>query len=73
MIPVRFIWRSTDGKASDTLNQIYNILAVPRIGDTVYFFNDDKTQTRTKVEEVVFSINPAQNTHEIIVYYGNGG
>jgi hypothetical protein len=71
MIDCRFVYKFKSGGASDSLNQIYKVHAVPQIGQTLSFVGDEGSTTRSKVIDVVHHINPTKGTHEITVYYGD--
>jgi len=71
MIPCRFIYRFVSGGSSDSLNQVYQVHAVPCVGDAIDFVGEDGNAARLVVLEVAHSINPTAATHEVVVYCGD--
>ncbi|TKC98284.1 hypothetical protein [Polyangium fumosum] len=65
MIPCRFIFSFKNGGASASLNSIFQVHTVPRVGETIYLGSAGPSI----VKEVEHAINPADGTHEIRVYY----
>jgi hypothetical protein len=70
MISCRFVYLFANGGASDSLNQVYSVHALPKVGETLCFIGGDGEEARNEVKEVVHHINPTDGTHEIVVYYG---
>lgn len=71
MIPCRFIYRFANGGASDSLNQVYEVHTIPRVGDVLYFIGENGNAARSVVLEVAHNISPSARTHEVVVYYGD--
>ena len=71
MIPCRFVYQFPSGGASDTLNQLYEVHDVPKVGETLYFLNNEELGPELEVKEVMHYINTEDLTHQIFVYYGD--
>ena len=73
MIDCKFVLRFSSGGTSDSLNQNYKVHSVPRTGDKIAFVSEDGNFSSSEVKEVRHYINPTKGTHEITVFYGDGG
>lgn len=70
MFPCRFIFRFKSGGNSNSLDQVYNVHSVPRVGDNVGFVNENGDGTKHEVKQVEHFLNRHTGTHEILVFYG---
>jgi hypothetical protein len=52
------------------MNLVYQVHAVPNVGDRVVVTGGEGPSAEAEVKEVVHYIDPTKRTHEIIVYYG---
>ena len=71
MIPCKFVYVFRGGSSgSASLNQVYQVHAVPNVGDTVWFLGSNGEGPEFEVKEVDHFIRPTEMTHEIVVSYG---
>jgi tripartite-type tricarboxylate transporter receptor subunit TctC len=71
MINCRFIFQFASGGASDSLNRIERVHAIPRIGEKVSITNNDGSSSGAMaVKDVIHWINSETGEHAVDVYYG---
>lgn len=68
MISCRFIYLYSDNNASDSLDNEYNVLAVPRVGEKIQFIGEGGP-SEFMVKDVEYVIDNVKGTHEIRVLY----
>jgi hypothetical protein len=69
MIECRFVFRAPGMGASDSLNTVYQVQAVPKVGETISLSNGADGYSTAKVNEVAHYINTSTGKHEVTVYY----
>ena len=70
MISCKFIYQHNNGAASDSLNQDFQVIAIPHVGDELAFIGKDGNLTGHVVKKVLHLINPSSQTAEVWIYYG---
>ena len=70
MIACKFVYVFRGGGASDSLNQVYQVHAIPNVGDNVWFLGTNGEGAKCEVKAVDHYIRPTEKTHEIVVSYG---